>query len=113
LDIYKSFIFVAALIFDFEKYLKARRRYHPDWTEKELRNPRHWQNHLRAELRRNVDMTLNKPKLFGYAAEYNSEAMGVNVHLTCQNIGLLLEWPPQQQMGRIALLAKPLDSQGT
>ena len=106
LDIYNPSVYIASLDFDFEPYLGTKRQIHPDWSDPALRNSRHWQNHLRAELRRHVDMALNKPELLGYVAVYNPEGMCVNVHRTCENVGLQLEWPPQQHMYRIALLSK-------
>jgi len=106
-DVYDKDVFVASLDFDFAEYMEAKRTIHPEWTEKALRNSRHWQNHLRAELRNNIVRELEHPELASYVPIYNPEAMGVNVHLTCQRVGISLEWPPQQHMYRIALLAQP------
>jgi hypothetical protein len=108
LDIYRSRAFVAFLCFDFEKYLEIKKQIHPDWTDKALRNPRHWQDHLRMVLKKSVADTLKMSELSDYEAVYNPEAMSVNVHATCQAVGLELEWPPQKKMHRLAFLAKPL-----
>lgn len=106
LDVYEPEVYVACLDFDFRSYLNQRRLIHADWSEKALRNPRHWQNHLRSELRQKV-AELYEAGLEGLVPEYNGEAMGVNIHMTCQNTGINLEWPPRERMYRIALLAKP------
>ncbi len=101
-EIFEKEVFIAAVVFDFGAYLKARRQLHPSWSERALRNPRHWQGHLRANLRKFV-----KEKLMaGYVAVFNPEAMGVNVTTTCRNAGLKLEWPPKQKVCEIALFAK-------
>lgn len=47
LDVFDKEVLVAAIIFDFEDYLDQKRIKHPDWTERALKNPRHWQGHLR------------------------------------------------------------------
>ncbi len=105
LDVYKPQVKVAALSFDFDEYLKWRRNAHPDWTERALRNPRHFQGHLDAYLERFTEQ-LNVP---GFVPEYSPEAMGVNLHLTCKRAGINLEWPPTIVMYRIALLAQPIE----
>ncbi len=104
LDVYKSTVRIAALSFDFADYLKQKREVHPGWTERAIRNPRHFQGHLRAALRHSTN-ALNIP---GFVPEYNPEAMGVNIHLTCKRAGIELEWPPTKVMYRIALLAQPV-----
>lgn len=104
LDVYKPVIKIVDMTFDFEQYLNWRRGNHPDWTEKALRNPRHFQNHLDANLERFAD-NLNVP---GFVPEYDPEAMGINVHLTCKKAGIELEWPPTKIMHRIAVLAQPI-----
>jgi predicted metal-binding protein len=105
LDKYEPLVRVAYLKFNFEEYLNLRRDAHPDWTERALRNPRHFQRHLDAGLRKNIE----KQELSeGFVPVYTIEAMGVNVHRTRLNAGIVLEWPPKKTMYRIALLAKPL-----
>ena len=104
LDVYKPEVRIAALSFDFGEYLNLRHEIHPDWTERALRNPRHFQGHLKAALK-NFVVNFNVP---GYVSEFSPEAMGVNLHLTCKKAGIELEWPPTNRMYRIALLAQPI-----
>lgn len=108
LDVYKPEVKVAALEFNFDEYLSFRRRNHPNWTEKALRNPRHFQNHLDANLEREIKKIGEHGTLENFVPVYTSEAMGVNMHLTCQRAGVILQWPPKDVMYRIALLAQPL-----
>jgi len=104
LDVYKSQIRVVDMTFDFEKYLEWRRENHPDWTERALRNPRHFQGHLDASLEKYAE-NLYAPD---FVVEYNPESMGINLHLTCKRVGIELEWPPTRVMHRIAVLAQPI-----
>jgi predicted metal-binding protein len=106
LDIYNPSVYIASLVFDFGQYFETRKQIHPDWSEKALKNPRHWQEHLRAQLRKGVVVALTNPGLSDHVPVYNPEAMCVNVHSTCEGVGLHLEWPPRQHMYRIALLSK-------
>ena len=96
---------IAVVIFDFAAYLRLRREQHPDWTERAIRNPRHWQGHLAAELRRRVsEMSLGS----GERPDFNPEAIGVDVTDTCARAGLDLEWPPVNKVCRVAIIAETL-----
>lgn len=106
LDVYDPQVLIASLCFDFQNYLEIKKQIHSDWTDKALRNSRHFQNHLRMALRKEINDALERPELADYAAVYNPEAMGVNVHATCRKVGLELEWPPEKKMYRLAFLAK-------
>jgi predicted metal-binding protein len=98
---------VAAVVFDFGLYLRRKRAEHPDWTDLALRNQRHWQGHVRAELRRNL--VVAKSTDFGddEVAIMNPEARGVNLTATCAQVGLILEWPPVTRVCEIALIGRP------
>lgn len=103
-EMYEEKVYIAAVIFDFEEYLGLKRKRHPNWTERALRNPRHWQNHLRSELKKFIF-----GKLFVNdfdAVIFNPEAMGVNVTAVCEKAGLKLEWPPQKIVCQIALIGR-------
>lgn len=101
-QIFQSQIFLAVVIFNFENYLKLRKKQHPAWSERALRNSRHWQGHLRAVLRNFI----KEKTLPGYTALLNAEAMGVNLTKTCYRAGLQLEWPPRKKVCVVAVLAK-------
>lgn len=106
LEVFEDSVYVAAVIFNFEDYLNLKRAEHPDWTERALRNPRHWQGHLRSELKKFVSEKLANNSDYGDTAILNPEAMGINVTQTCKSVGLLLEWPPQKIVCRVALIAQ-------
>lgn len=104
LDVYEPNVRVASLRFNFEKYLEWNKGKHPNWTERALRNPRHFQRHLDANLEREIE----KFNTDGFIPVYTAEAMSVNIHLTCLRAGIRLEWPPAKLMYRIAILAQPI-----
>ncbi|MDD5289928.1 MAG: hypothetical protein PHT40_01845 [Patescibacteria group bacterium] len=104
--IFQPQIFLAAVIFDFGAYLKLRKKQHPAWSERALRNSRHWQGHLRAVLRNFIQ----KRTPAGYTVLMNAEAMGVNLTKTCRQAGLQLEWPPRKKVCVVVVLAKKLPS---
>jgi hypothetical protein len=111
LDLYKPQVYVAFMQFAFNEYLNKKRERHPDWTERALRNPRHFQSHLDSGLKKFINSQLQNPEFKNWQALHSSEAMGVNIHLTAKNAGIELEWPPQKFMYRIALLTQTLDQE--
>lgn len=102
-DVYNEDVYVAAIVFDFKRYVGAKMEEHPDWTEKALRNPRHWQGHLRSELKKFTREKLRSKKC-GDSIIFNPEAMGVNVTRTCASVGIALEWPPRKKACHIFLI---------
>ena len=108
LDIYKPDVFVAFMRFDFGEFLSKKREIHPDWTERALRNPWHFQGHLDSRLRSFVNSELDNPEFKNFIVVSSPEAMGVNMHLTALRAGVKLEWPPQKNMYRLALLTQTL-----
>ena len=103
-QVYKLQVRVVAVGLNFKEYLKLRRKDHPDWTDRELRNPLYWQGYLRACLRNYVSQ-VNKD---GLEVVFNPEAMGVNLTKTCRKVGLKLEWPPRNWVYKVALLTEKL-----
>lgn len=106
--VYSKDVYIAAIRFNFAQYLVYRRTVHPDWTEKALRNPRHWQGHVRSERNRFLFEYLSKhPEIDGDII-INPEAMGVNLFATCARAGLTLEHTPTKNVYSVTLIAKKL-----
>lgn len=99
---YEGPVRVAAIVFDFAAYIEWRRGQGPDRTEKALRNPRWWQHHLGADLRKRLEaLSLREDE----EIIFNPEAQGIDVTATCAAAGLVLEWPPKDKVCRVAMIA--------
>ena len=104
LSLYEPAVYIAIARLDFGQYLELKEKIHPNWTERALKNPRHWQGHLRAAFRN----FLTPDKIpTNYQMVNNAEAMGINLFETCANAGFLLERDPKNFVCHINLLAKP------
>jgi hypothetical protein len=77
--------------YDLEAHAERARRAHPDWSERALRNPRHWQQGARARLRAAIDEWLTEHP--AYVVIYGPESHGLDVTETCRRAGVDLEWP--------------------
>lgn len=107
--VYSKEVYIVAVRFNFAEYLNLRREIHPDWTERALRNPRHWQGHVRHELNEFLFEYLSKyPEIDGEVI-FNPEAMGVNLFETCEKVGIHLEQTPNNNVYKIALIAYRLN----
>ena len=104
LSAYQPAVYIAIARLDFGKYLKLKEKIHPGWTAKALKNPRHWQGHLRSALK-----SLLTPDRIPavYEVVTNAEAMGINLFETCANAGFVLERDPKNFVCHLNLLAKP------
>lgn len=102
-DLYEGQVRVVACRFDFAAFLRWRRSLRPDWTERALRNPRHWQKHLAAALDRHLDGLRLEPN---EEVVLNPEAQGIDVDATCGAAGLELQWPPRDVVCRVAMIAR-------
>ncbi len=94
---------IAAIVFDFAGFLAWRRSLRPDWTEKALRNQRHWQKHLAAALNRSLERV---DLADGEEVILNPEAQGIDVTATCARAGIRLEWPPKDKVHQVAMIAR-------
>lgn len=106
-DIYSKDVYIAAFRFNFAEYLAEKKLKHPDWTDRALRNPRHWQAHVRSDFRRFLAEELPKRQDIQGDVLFSPEAMGVNLFATCQKAGIFLEHTPTKFVYNIALIASP------
>jgi len=104
LSVYEPTVYIAIARLDFGQYLELKEKIHPNWTERALKNPRHWQGHLRAALKN----FLTAEKIpSGFKIVKNAEAMGINLFETCANAGFTLERDPTDFVCHVNLLARP------
>jgi hypothetical protein len=91
--------------FDLAAHAKKMKEAHPDWSERQCRNPLYWQGGVRKRLRdkaaacaivHNGDYILEIP-----------EACGVDVFATMAKVGIVLERVPQKVI-KVMLVGTPL-----
>lgn len=103
--------------YDLASHRKKAKAKHPDWSNRQCGNSRHWQNGVLARLRREVKYNLERSPLFGNSknliATDRPEAMGVNVTETMKNVGVILEWPPVNIVRKIAFIGTPQQSENS
>ena len=75
---------------------------HPGWSVRQLRNPRHWQNGVRARLREGCRTLLEAYPGTGHTLL--PEAMGVQVIRTARRLGIPVQVRPNGTIFKIALV---------
>lgn len=76
--------------FDISSWEAKQRLKHPEWTVRQLRNPRHWQKGVVKKLREATHYWFNQ--LDAEIMLDIPEASGVNLVRTMADIGITLEW---------------------
>ncbi len=99
-------IHILLLEFPFGEYFAQRKEVHPDWTNRALINPRHWQNHLRACLNREWENIQDDYPEHTFI--YNPEGQGVNIVETLRLNGIEMEWSVSNEDGEIVSVAETL-----
>ena len=84
--------------FDLGTHIERMKFKHPDWSERQLRCVLYWQGTARKQLKAQIRKEL--AALPNYAVTMNPEGMGVDVTKTMSQAGIILEWPPVQEIGR-------------
>lgn len=94
--------------FNLEAHRENMRENHPKWSRRQLDCCLYWQGKVRKNLKRNIDYNLKRYVLFegekNLIATDCPEAMGVNVTDTMAMVGVLLEWPPEKIVIKIAFV---------
>jgi len=105
LDFNKS-IYAIYNIFNYKSHVEKMREKHPKWSDRQVKCVLYWQPKARKQLKEKI-------KYFSeYFPEYyivkNPEAQGVNLTKTMKNIGIELEWPPENIAYQIVLAGMKL-----
>jgi predicted metal-binding protein len=87
-------LFLIYYEFNIGKHARNMKKRHPDWTEKQCYNSRHWQGTAR-NLRDEEIKKYKEEKEINYLTN-SPEAYGVNVNLLMKKVGINLEWPPRK-----------------
>lgn len=109
--------------FNFKEYIEKRREEHPEWSEKQLKNSRYWQNSVKSILKKRVLIIyeINPKKeiyLLGCGSGFNDkkvgqyqekissmESVGINVFSTMKLNGIKLEINPINKIRLICLFS--------
>jgi len=88
-------------IFNYKSHVNKMRRKHPDWSDRQIKCVLYWQGTARKRLRGKIGVFKN---LFtDYIIVMCPEAQGVNLTETMKNVGIILEWPPENLAYQIVL----------
>ena len=98
--------------FDLEAQEKQMRARHPEWSRKQCRNPRYWQQGLMRDLIREAEefAAWNLPKSMILV---RPEAHGVNLFSTCRIHGITIEKDPQRVVKKMVLIGKRIADYGS
>ncbi len=91
--------------FDFGGHVSRMKSKHPGWSKRQLECCLYWQPKARKALRKKVANFLADCP--GNTVFFCPEAMGVNVTVSMEAIGITLEWPPVTKTYQVALAGKP------
>ena len=92
-------IHILCVKFPFLEYISQKELLHPDWTVRALTNQRHWQGHLKGEVRRYWEEIKGEYPL--HKLIENPEGQGVNVQKTLKRYDINLKWCEQNSKGEI------------
>ncbi len=89
--------------FNLEEQRNKLQSVHPDWSKKKLECSRYWQPAVLKELKiYSKEFILSHP---GYNITTCPEGLGVNVTETMKKVDIVLEWPPELFVYKIAIAA--------
>jgi len=103
-DILTEPIYAIWNIFPFREHVEKMRKFHPLWSDRQVRCCLYWQGTARKELRLKVARFLENNSM---QVVWVPEACGVNVTATMREIGERLEWPPENIAYQVVLAACP------
>lgn len=100
LDLNKD-VFAIYNVFNLAEHIYRMNLKHPNWTERQLRCCLYWQPKARKQLREKIYEFLKIYK--GYKIVNCPEAQGVNLTETMYDVGIILEWMPENIAYQIVL----------
>jgi len=92
--------------FDLEAQMKRMKKCHPDWTDRQCRNPRYWQGGVVKKLREEAYNFVESHPEENLMVLEIPEANGVHVFKTCRNIGITLDRNPQKIVRKVMIIGK-------
>lgn len=108
-------IMAVCVHFNLKLHRQKMKLKHPKWSKRQLECCLYWQGGVRKRLRQEVVYNLTRETLFDggtLIATDRPEAMGVDVTETMKNAGVILEWPPEKTVLKIAFIGSATDDKG-
>lgn len=100
-------VLAVCIHFNLGMHMQKMKEKHPDWSERQCACCLYWQGSAKKKLRQEVAYNITRGPLFdGYevVATDCPEAMGVDVTATMKEAGIILEWPPEKIVRKIAFI---------
>jgi len=104
-EIIKEPFYLVIEKFDVIAHAKKMKERHPDWTERQCRNLLYWQKSVVSRLKKKA-YSFAKSKGEDFIVLEIPEAHGVNLFITCKNIGIDLQIHPQDVIRKIMIIGK-------
>ena len=91
--------------YDFAAHVAHMARKYPNWSQRQKECCLYWQGTANKMLREAIaDQEYYLEGTGNWETTYCPEAMGVNVTATMKNLNVILEWPPQNIVRKVALI---------
>lgn len=100
-------IMAVVIHFNIELHREKMKVKHPKWSRRQCECCLYWQGKVKRRLRQEIEYNLMRAALFDdgpLIATDCPEAMGVDVTATMKNVGIILEWPPEKTVIKIAFI---------
>lgn len=91
--------------FNLKEHIEKMRQKHPEWTYRQLKCLLYWQNHVNKLLSEVCEKILSS-KGNDFTSVYSPEATGIDVFVTCKNIGIRLVRHPRKYVWKVAIIGK-------
>jgi predicted metal-binding protein len=104
-------IMAVVIHFSLELHRQKMLAEHPNWSKRQTDCCLYWQGTVRKQLKQEIAYNLTRANLFDggeLIATDCPEAMGVDVTATMKKVGIILEWPPEKIVRKIAFIGTQL-----
>ena len=89
-------------VFDFKSHVKRMEVNHPTWSKRQIECCLYWQRTARKQLKEQIRAFKRRPFGEMYNITQCPEGMGVLVTNTMRQVGVVLEWPPENFTHQVA-----------
>ena len=98
-------LWIVWIDFDFTAHRHKMKKRHLDWSQRQIDCCLYWQGTANKMLREAVaDVEYYLEGRGNWETAFCPEAMGVNVTATMKSLGIVLEWPPETLVRKVAII---------